>query len=537
MKKNIILAILSGLLLGFSWPTKGQSLLIFISLVPLLISIKKINDSKKKYKNIITFFVSYLSFFLWNLIATWWIYNSTEFGASFAIIVNSSFYSLMMVIYRISINLIPKMTSQILLLSMWISFEKFHLNWDFSWPWLNLGNVFSESIYFIQWYEYTGVFGGTLWIMVVNLFIYNFFVDEKKIFSRKEIIFKMLILVVLVVTPIICSRVIYKLNTQTENEIEIAILQPNIDPYTKKYKRTNEELFELINNQSDGYLSQNTKYLIAPEGYFDGGLGLNLKGFSYSKLKFKIDGFLKKYKNLNLIVGAQSFNIYPESKNPPTNTSNKISDGRWIDVYNSAFQFSNNHKPQFYHKSKLVVGVEFMPYKKILEPIIGEILLDFGGTIATRGVQNNRTNFHSKENIIAAPIICYESIYGSFVTEYVRNGAQLLIVISNDAWWGDTEGHRQLLSYSRLRAVENRRAIARSANTGISAFIDKNGRIVKKIEYNKKGILVGNIGLENKVTFYAKYGDFIARIALLMFILTSLFLFKNFLINKHENIY
>ena len=111
--------------------------------------------------------------------------------------------------------------------------------------------------------------------------------------------------------------------------------------------------------------------------------------------------------------------------------------------------------------------------------------MDFGGTIATRGVQNNRTNFQSKENIIVAPIICYESIYGSFVTEYVRNGAQLLIVISNDAWWGDTEGHRQLLSYSRLRAIENRRAIARSANTGISAFIDKNGRIVKKINIKK----------------------------------------------------
>ena len=174
MKKNLILSILSGLLLGFSWPTKGQSLLIFISLVPLLILIKRINDSEKKYKNTITFFVSYLSFFLWNLITTWWIYNSTEFGASFAILVNSSFYSLMMVIYRISINLIPKITSQILLLSMWISFEKFHLNWDFSWPWLNLGNVFSESIYFIQWYEYTGVFGGTLWIIVVNLFIFNF---------------------------------------------------------------------------------------------------------------------------------------------------------------------------------------------------------------------------------------------------------------------------------------------------------------------------------------------------------------------------
>ena len=200
-----------------------------------------------------------------------------------------------------------------------------------------------------------------------------------------------------------------------------------------------------------------------------------------SKLKFSIDRFLNEYKNLKLIVGAQSFNIYPVSKNSPTITANKISNGRWVDVYNSAFQFSNNYESQFYHKSKLVVGVEFMPYKKLLEPIIGEVLLDFGGTIATRGIQDKRANFQSKEGVITAPIICYESIYGSFITEYVRLGAQFLIIISNDAWWGNTEGHRQLLSYSKLRAIENRRAIARSANTGISAFIDKNGRIIKKL--------------------------------------------------------
>jgi len=235
---------------------------------------------------------------------------------------------------------------------------------------------------------------------------------------------------------------------------------------------------------------------------------------------------------LNIILGAQSYNIYPNSKNSPTATANKITDGRWIDIYNSAFQFSNNYQPQFYHKSKLVVGVEFMPYKKFLEPIIGEVLLDFGGTVATRGIQNSRTNFLSKEKFVVAPIICYESIYGSFITEYVRNGAQLLVVISNDAWWGNTEGHRQLLSYSRLRAIENRRSIARSANTGISAIIGKNGEILKKIDYNKKDILIGNIKLENGLTFYTKYGDYIARIALLLFILTILFLFRNFLTKR-----
>ena len=224
MKKNLTLSILSGLLLGFSWPTKGQSLLIFFSLVPLLITIKRINDNEKKYKNVITFFVSYLSFFLWNLLTTWWIYNSTEFGALFAILVNSSFYSLIMVVYRISLNLIPKITSHILLLSMWISFEKFHLNWDFSWPWLNLGNVFSESIYFIQWYEYTGVFGGTLWILVVNLFVFNFLNTELKVLNRKIIISKVLMFIFLVGTPILLSLLMYDSNTEKNSKIEIAIL-------------------------------------------------------------------------------------------------------------------------------------------------------------------------------------------------------------------------------------------------------------------------------------------------------------------------
>ena len=173
-----------------------------------------------------------------------------------------------------------------------------------------------------------------------------------------------------------------------------------------------------------------------------------------------------------------------------------------------------------------------MPYKNLLEPIIGEVLLDFGGTVATRGIQSSRTNFQSKEKLVVAPIICYESIYGSFITEYVRYGAQLLVVISNDAWWGNTEGHRQLLSYSRLRAIENRRSIARSANTGISAIISKNGEVLKKIDYDKKGILIGNIKLENELTFYTKYGDYIARIALLLFILTILFLIRNFLTRR-----
>ena len=216
----------------------------------------------------------------------------------------------------------------------------------FFWPWLNLGNVFSESIYFIQWYEYTGVFGGTLWILVVNLFVFNFLNTELKVLNRKIIISKVLMFIFLVGTPILLSLFIYDSNTEKNNKIEIAILQPNIDPYNKKFKSNNSELFELIKNQSIDYISQDTKYLILPEGYFDEGIGINLKTYEDSKLKFSIDRFLNEYKNLKLIVGAQSFNIYPISENSPTITANKISNGRWVDIttllFNLAIIMSHN---------------------------------------------------------------------------------------------------------------------------------------------------------------------------------------------------
>ena len=108
-----------------------------------------------------------------------------------------------------------------------------------------------------------------------------------------------------------------------------------------------------------------------------------------------------------------------------------------------------------------------MPYKEFLEPLLGNALLNFGGSIMTRGVQENRTVYTLNNGIKIAPVICYESIYGEYVTEYVRNGAQMLAIITNDGWWKKSQGYKQHLSYSKIRAIETRRSIARSANTGV----------------------------------------------------------------------
>ena len=104
----------------------------------------------------------------------------------FAILVNSLLMTIVFSFYKIVSQKINSKLSLLFLVSLWISFEKFHLNWDFSWPWLNLGNVFSEKTSWIQWYEYTGSFGGTLWVLAINIFIY--LLIDSKIKSKKIIL-------------------------------------------------------------------------------------------------------------------------------------------------------------------------------------------------------------------------------------------------------------------------------------------------------------------------------------------------------------
>ena len=174
-------------------------------------------------------------------------------------------------------------------------------------------------------------------------------------------------------------------------------------------------------------------------------------------------------------------------------------------------------------KSKLVVGVENFPYKGILQPLMGDIMIDLGGTVATKTTQNNRDVFNVEESEAVAPIICYESVYGEYVTDYVKNGATLLTIITNDAWWGNTQGHQQHWSYAKLRAIETRRAVARSANTGISGFIDRDGSVISKTKYDEKTAISAEVPLYNEMTFYVKYGNVIPRVA--QFLALFIFLF------------
>lgn len=432
-------------------------------------------------------------------------------------------YSLLMTLVFSSFSLISKKIGNklgiIYFISSWIIYEKINLIWDFSWPSLILGNVFSESHHLIQWYEYTGSFGGTLWILIVNFIFfqsYNNYLNKEKSFKKYLSISLLAISI-----PLIISLYIYDNQTINNKKLDVSIIQPNIDPYNEKYGRTNINILKEFKDitRDDVF---NNRIIFTPETYFSESPGYSLNNFFDSSFYNNLNSYLNN-KNSELISGIQFYKIY-NSVLSKSETSNYIKDSIWIDIYNSSF--INSDLRQVYHKSKLVAGVENLPYKKILEPILGNLLLDFGGTISSRATQENRAVFITKLNNKIAPIICYESMYGEYVTQYVRDGAQFLAILTNDGWWNNSPGHKQLLSYSKIRAIESRRDIIRSANTGISAIINKKGDIVDSLDYNKKGFINSSINLSDKITFYVKYGDFIYRISLFFFLIIVLFYFS-----------
>ena len=171
---------------------------------------------------------------------------------------------------------------------------------------------------------------------------------------------------------------------------------------------------------------------------------------------------------------------------------------------------------------------------------MGSIFEKFGGTAGGYGRSKESVVFSEKNNpYITAPIICYESIYGEYVASYVKKGANLLTIMTNDGWWGNTPGHKQHLEYARLRAIETRKWIVRSANTGISAVINAKGEIVQTQPWDKAACIKANVPVETGETFYVTYGDFLSKIAVafavLLIVWNVYLLIKNKVISRKKS--
>lgn len=521
--KYVLLTLISAMLLSVSWPTYGVPFFIFFALVPLLMmehGISKFSDYKRK--SWVVFGLSYLCFVIWNVVTTGWLYGSKNPDGShslmavvFPVLVNSLLYSLVFQCYHWYKNAQGTYWGLGFLIAIWMSFEKFHLGWELTWPWLNLGNVFSDYPKLIQWYDTLGATGGSFWILVINVLIFYTVRTWEAGRKRKDLIKNSAIVVALIVLPMIISVIKYNnFDEKPIGQVNVLMLQPDLDPYAEKYSKDSltieQDLLALAEKNSTGKID----YYIAPETALPGRGSISETAFEKSLLLNNIKGFLSSHPGSVFATGISSHRFFYNPADLPKEAY-QINSGVWVSSYNTAIQLVPNQKVQAYHKGKLVPGVEIFPYMNILKPLLGDAMLNLGGTVASLGTDKERVAFSNPYNRgKLAPIICYESIYGEFVTDYVKKGANFLGIMTNDSWWGVTEGHKQLLSYAKLRAIETRREIARAANSGISAHINAKGEITADTFYGDQTALFAKVNLYDTMTFYTRAGDLLSRFSI-----------------------
>lgn len=474
----------------------------------------------------------YSAFVLWNAMTTFWVCNATVGGGLFAIFANALQMSLIFGLFRLSRKTFDGVLPYIFLALMWIAWERAYFSAQISWPWLVLGNSFAGSTAFVQWYEYSGTLGGSLWIWACNLALFGIICSVSEgywqKFNIKAKAASVLGYAVLLTAPVVLSLIIYYNYKETERPLDVIIAQPNIDPYHKFQALDQSQQTDILLSEIDKPLrslkdSAAPLLILAPETFTNDVIVNDIaSGTTFSRFR----DFLKDYPNASLLFGASSYTYYPEGERPSYN-ARQLYGGNWVESHNSAIIMDRTGRHRIFQKSKLVVGVELMPYPSLLFRIDDWLGGVMGRCVGQKEISLLDCVAYDGSGQIAGSIplgcaVCYESIYGEYCTGYVKKGAQALTVITNDAWWGDTPGYRQHLSYASLRAIETRRDIARCANTGISAIINQRGDVVDKTEWWKKEVLCGKINLNDKETFFVREGDIAGRICTFFFILLFL---------------
>ena len=541
-RENILLwglVLLFAVMMSVPFLIPHAGLLALIGFVPLLCMERVAEMSEKKH----IWIYHYSAFVLWNAFTTFWVCNATVGGGLFAIFANALQMSLVFGMFRISKKKFKGALPYIFLAVGWIAWERFYFDAEISWPWLVLGNSFARTTGIIQWYEFTGALGGSLWIWACNLGIFGLLVSLSDgswfSFNSKAKAATVVGLILLFVAPPVASGIIGKkyddAMAKSDENLEVLIVQPNIDPYNKFQAMTQDQqnalLEGMIKKELAGRKADSSAaplLVVAPET-FTGDIVCG--NYERSRTWRRFTSLLKDYPDVSMLFGASSYD-YIYTDKAPSHTARHIQDGLWLETHNSALMIDGTKDTEIFHKSKLVVAVEHTPYPAIfckIDDMLGGVM---GRCIGQEEISLLHVSDSDGEDIPVGCAVCYESVYGEYYTGYVQKGAKAMAIITNDAWWGNTPGYRQHLSYASLRAIETRRAIARCANTGISAIISPSGEILKPTPWWEQASIKSYVPLRSDLTFYVTHGDITGRICTFIFVLLLMALVVRFFTNK-----
>ncbi len=500
--RNCLLAVLTGGLLSAAWPTWGIAPLAFIGFVPLLLLEDRIALGEKGG----LFWLSFLAFLVWNVVATWWIWNATP-AATLAWILNALFMATVFYLFHLTKKKVCNNTwGNFFLVPYWMAFELLTYHWSLKFPWLNLGNVFSTCHSWVQWYEYTGVAGGTLWVLVVNVLITNIILLFKARLT-KPLLINVAAELVVVLLPILVGKGIYKHYEDQGEDVEVVVVQQNCDPWNEQFDaKFYEEVIQNNINLSLPLVTPNTRFIVSSESAIQEGIWLH----ETDKVKAlnTLHSYLKRIPQAAFVIGGTTYEWVPKGMEDDFPARQIGNTDRYYYCHNSALLLDTMNV-QHRNKSQLTPAVEAIP----------EWMGFLKNFSLTMGIARGTLKTDPEAKVMAfgehkvGAAICYESAFGEYVGSFCKKGADLIFVITNDGWWDHTPGYRQHFDFSKLRAIETRRCIARSANTGRSGFFNQRGDVLQQTRYWQPDAIRETLKANTKVTFYARHGDYLSRIA------------------------
>jgi len=514
------LPVTSGILLSLPWMLPDLSLVLFFAFVPLLIADNLQFLYKESGKFTSSFLLGFVAFLIWNIFSTWWIAYVSFAGMLFITSLNALFMSSVWWIKNKVHRKLGSASGYFSLIVFWTAFEFLNHHGMLPWPWLTLGNGFANSVKIVQWYEFTGVLGGTVWILLSNILIYLAIKNLSDQSIRKFV--KSVSFVFFVIAfPIALSLYLYSNYSEKGSIQNVVILQPNIDPYTEKFSgMSSEDQISRLVSLAESKITDSTDLVLAPETALPPLWEDSLVIQDSSLLPFS--KIIQKFPNINFIAGAITHRKFRNDE-PISKTARQSTDGKYsFDVFNSAVMFDRAGGVQFSHKNILVAGVEKDPFREYFS-FLPDYMLDLGGTNGRLASGKEPKVFDVSGGKKIGPVICFESLFGYHTRQMVQNGANYIVVLTNDGWWKESAGLTQHFNFSKLRAVETRRWVVRSANTGISGFINERGDVVKQTKANTESVLSAQIHFNNQLTFYARHGDYLGFISLLLSCLMAIY--------------
>lgn len=526
-----VAAMLSAVFFVGAWPAIGSfAPLIFVAFVPLfLIHFPKNNRQISRMHLVVA---TTLSFFLWNAGTLYFLFLiDGHIGIKLLafltpVWINTIWMTLLMLFCGQLAKHRGVVTGLVVFVLSWLSVEWLQHHWALAFPWLTLGNVMAPYPAYVQWYSITGVAGGSLWVLLANVLIFVAVTGSRKYGLVAGTVLFFPILLNLADTEI----------DSVERE-RFSIVQPCLSNTAEKF---NGEMRAQHISRSFSALKDfrdSVGVIVFPETYlyepaqisgppddlkFE---GLWLQNPENSDAVRQMRKSLKHLSWSGLITGAFARKYYSPDEPAPAYADVIPGLEARAENYNSALILDENSFA-WRHKKMLVAGVEQIPFASSVS-VFNHLALDLGGVVGSLGKQEELQPVKVGKSL-AGTQICYDSAFGWISAELARKGANVLVVITNDSWWGDSPGYRQLLSFAQLRAIETGRWVVRSANKGISALIAPNGNMVNYLPWNEQGVISAEVTLYNHTTFYSRHGDFIYKGAagLLFFMLLFLLMMK-----------